>query len=158
MPSRWSAATVRDGGLAMLRSEAANGTLAAASSPCRESACQPAAPWKCGLPPPQPATSPRSPSSQALRLMPPLRRRRLLASHERHGCLLPPFPPPPVELAAEDHHIRHHVEPEEEDRRATERPQRHVDVGEAHEDRQRLEGRLHHDGAEDGPGQRLFER
>ena len=37
------------------------------------------------------------------------------------------LPPPPVQLAAEDDHVRHHVQPEQEDRRAAERPQRHVD-------------------------------
>src|SRR5256885_6682055 len=35
--------------------------------------------------------------------------------------------PPPVDLAAEDDHVRHYVKPQQQDRRAAERPQRHVD-------------------------------
>ena len=63
--------------------------------------------------------------------------------------------PPPVDLAAEDDHVRHHVEPEQQDRRAAEGPQRHVDVGEADEDRQPLERRLEHDRAGDRARQRF---
>src|SRR5437879_59502 len=65
------------------------------------------------------------------------------------------LPPPPVDLAAEHNHVRHHIEPEEEDRRAAERAERHVDVGQPDEDRQSLERRLEHDRAHDGAGECL---
>src|SRR5437867_3050868 len=62
---------------------------------------------------------------------------------------------PPVQLRTENDDVRHQIEPEQQDHRPAEHPKDRIHVGEPHEDRHDLEGRLEHDRRHHRAGQHV---